>query len=65
MSDAKIEVYRLKSKADEAIERYKQRGFPNILVVGALELIEGATDDDQGWLVLATHADVLSAGSSD
>ena len=64
VSDAKVEVYRLKSEADEAIERHRRRGLPNILVMGSLELIEGATDADQGWLVVATDADVLAAGSS-
>lgn len=62
MNDAKVEVYKLRRDADLAVATYKQLGFPNILVLGPLDLIEGAAMGSSGWLVLATHANVMTAG---
>lgn len=61
--DAKIEVFGLKREADIAVDEYKRLGFPNILVMGPLDLIEGAEMGGEGWLVLVTHAEVLATGS--
>lgn len=63
MMDAKIEVHPLRRDAELAVEQYKQMGFPNILVIGPLDLIEGATTGEEGWLVLVTHAEVMTTGS--
>ena len=60
--NAKVEVYESEHEARMAVARYKDRHYPNILVFGPLELIEGTKVGKKGWLVIATHAEVTIAG---
>lgn len=63
MTQVNIEVFSLQRDAALAIDQYKSQGFPNIVVMGPLDLIEGTSGADKGWLVLATNAEITATGS--